>query len=193
MEELTQILLAHAARYPKMEPRDAVKLIYQNEFGGGHLIRDAESCLAYLQREYESVIQSSGDLVEDIGNGLVRVSLAALDAHGYTPEQLGRDFIRSATIHTGSPDRFLAKLELLRQLTRAGGLPFPFAGLESYLAEYAAAGYPMVSHSEAYRTAYAPAYRILLRSGISASRSFSPFTESLPPVVESFIASFGKI
>ena len=37
------ILLTHAARYPLMEPRDAVKLIYQNEFGGGHLIRDARN------------------------------------------------------------------------------------------------------------------------------------------------------
>ena len=38
MEELKQILQEHAKRYPLMQPRDVVKLIYQNEFGGGHLI-----------------------------------------------------------------------------------------------------------------------------------------------------------
>jgi len=167
MEELRQILLSHAARYPKMEPRDAVKLIYQNEFGGGHLIRDEESCLSYLRREYESVAQSPADLTEDIGNGLVRVHLAALDANGYTPDQLGRDFIRSAALHTGSRDRFLQKLELLRQMTETGVLPFSLAALDSYLSEYATAGYPMVSHSDSYRAAYGPAYRIVLRSEIS--------------------------
>ena len=45
MDDLKQILISHAARYPLMEPTDAVKLIYQNEFGGGHLIRDTEACL----------------------------------------------------------------------------------------------------------------------------------------------------
>ena len=36
MDALEQILQDHARKYPKMEPTDAVKLIYQNEFGGGH-------------------------------------------------------------------------------------------------------------------------------------------------------------
>ena len=49
MEELKAILIAHAKRYPPMQPQDAVKLIYQNEFGGGHLIRDEEACLNYLR------------------------------------------------------------------------------------------------------------------------------------------------
>ena len=167
---MESILLAHAARYPLMEPRDAVKLIYQNEFGGGHLIRDEESCLSYLRREYESVAQSPADLTEDIGNGLVRVHLAALDANGYTPDQLGRDFIRSAALHTGSRDRFLQKLELLRQMAETDLLPFSSEALGFYLTEYAAAGYPMVSHSDCYRAAYTPAYRIVLASEISVFR-----------------------
>ena len=49
MEELKVILITHAKRYPLMQPQDAVKLIYQNEFGGGHLIRDEEACLNYLR------------------------------------------------------------------------------------------------------------------------------------------------
>ena len=32
MEELRAILMAHARRYPLMEPRDAVKLIDRNAF-----------------------------------------------------------------------------------------------------------------------------------------------------------------
>lgn len=49
MKELETILRDHASRYPRMEPTDAVKLVYQNEFGGGHLIRNPESCLEALR------------------------------------------------------------------------------------------------------------------------------------------------
>ena len=169
---LDQILLTHAHHYPLMEPRDAVKLIYQNEFGGGHLIRDEAACVVYLQREYGSVAQSADvPLTEDIGNGLVRVNLAALDAHAYPPEALAADFIRSAADHTGNLESFLAKLAVLRQLTRDGHFGFSPEVLENYLCSYAEAGYPMVSHSEAYRSAYGPAYRIVLKKYLNTSNN----------------------
>lgn len=79
MEELKAILIAHAKRYPLMQPTDAVKLVYQNEFGGGHLIRDEQACLNYLRREYDSIVKDPNVLLyEAIGNGIVRVNLAAV-------------------------------------------------------------------------------------------------------------------
>ena len=157
------ILLTHTARYPLMEPRDAVKLLYQNEFGGGHLIRDEQKCLEFLRAEYESTPQDPhAALLEDIGNGLCRVNLAALDAHGISPEELGAAFIRSAGIHRGCLESFLEKLELLQGQTRDGCMPFSEKALNSYLAEYETAGFPPVSHSDTYRNAYHPAYRVVL-------------------------------
>ena len=160
MEELKQILQEHAKRYPLMQPCDAVKLIYQNEFGGGHLIRDEQAVLNYLRREYESVEKDSAmPLYEDIGNGIVRVNLAAVKPEDL--DQLGRDFIRSAAEHTGTRERFLQKLDVLRQLTEAGLFGFGMIALGDYLLEYINSGCPMVSHSEQYRQNYAPAYRII--------------------------------
>ena len=162
MENLRSALLRHVARYPLMQPTDAVKLIYQNEYGGGHLIRDEQQCLQYLLQEYRRTPQLHDALLaESIGNGIFRVHLNALDAHSYSLDALGKDFIRSSAIQKGSFDSFLRKLELLRQMTREGLLPFSSESLELYLKSYAAAGYPMVSHSEIYRTAYTPAYRII--------------------------------
>jgi hypothetical protein len=164
VEELKQILLTHGQRYPAMEPVDAVKLIYQNEFGGGHLIRDERAFLAYLQREYESVTHDpQHPLLEPLGNGIVRVHLAALGEE-YILEQLGQAFIRSAAAHRGSLESFQRKLQLLRCLTEQGCFAFTPQALESYLEEYRIAGYPAVSHSQAYRACYRPAYRIVLRS-----------------------------
>ena len=160
-EELEQILREHAKRYPLMQPTDAVKLIYQNEFGGGHLIRDEQACLNYLCREYADLEKDpTAPLYEDIGNGIVRVNLAAVKPEDL--EQLGQDFIASAAKHKGTLDGFLNKLEVLRTLTAEGVFAFDLDVLNSYLSEYKSAGYPTVSHSEQYRQAYKPSYRIIL-------------------------------
>ena len=166
MEELRAILITHAKRYPLMQPRDAVKLIYQNEFGGGHLIRDEQACLNYLRREYADLEKDpTAPLYEDIGNGIVRVHLAVVKPENL--EQLGRDFIRSAAKHKGTLDSFLNKLEVLRILTAEGVFAFDLDALNTYLSEYKAAGYPAVSHSEPYRQAYKPAYRVILKQPIA--------------------------
>ena len=160
MEELEQILREHAKRYPLMQPCDAVKLIYQNEFGGGHLIRDEQACLNYLRREYADLEKDpTAPLYEDIGNGIVRVNLAAIEPEDL--DQLGKNFIDSAAKHKGTMDSFLNKLEVLRKLANEGVFNFDTNALSSYLTEYKAAGYPAVSHSPEYQKVYKPAYRII--------------------------------
>ena len=151
-----------------MEPQDAVKLVFQNEFGGGHLV-EAGWSLEYLQKEYESVVRDPLiPLTEDIGNGVVRVNLAALGTEKPSLEALNRVFVRSSELHRGDMGSFLQKLALLPEI------PFPFStgSLNDYLRTYIASGCPMVSHSEAYRRAYRPAYRVVLKSCLA---------ELLPP------------
>lgn len=163
MEELEQILIAHAKRYPAMRPADAVKLIYQNEFGGGHMIRNEQACLNYLRTEYESTKKNPEvPLYEDIGNGIIRVNLASVRETDI--KQLGMDFIRSAAAHKGEIRSFQEKLKVLCKVTENGCFCFGIDELQAYLVEYKAAGYPAVSHSQAYRDAYKPAYRIVLRT-----------------------------
>ena len=163
MEELKAVLITHAKRYPLMQPTDAVKLIYQNEFGGGHLIREVEACLNYLRREYADLEKDpTVPLYEDIGNGIVRVNLAAVKPEDL--EQLGKNFIDSAAKHKGMLESFLNKLKVLETLTAEGVFPFDTNALSAYLYEYKAAGYPAVSHSPEYRQAYNPAYRIIRKA-----------------------------
>ena len=167
MDHLRAVLLEHVRRYPMMEPTDAVKLCYQNEFGGGHLIRDAQQCLSRLMEEYRNTPQiPSGILAEPIGNGLVRVHLNALDAHGCSPEELGAAFLQSASQIRGSLDSFRKKLALLQEMACRNQLPFSAGELEQYLAEYEKAGFPMVSHSSTYREAYRPAYRVVTETAL---------------------------
>lgn len=163
MKELEQVLRLHAARYPLMQPTDAVKLIYQNEFGGGHLITDEQAFFSYLHREFSRTVPDpAAALYEDIGNSILRVNLAAVKETDL--DALGRAFIRSAAAHKGSAARFEEKLSVLRALAEESIFPFDAKQLEAYLAEYKEAGYPPVSHSQAYRDAYRPAYRIVSKA-----------------------------
>lgn len=179
MTELKAVLRRHAKAYPQMEPTDAVKLIYQNEFGGGHLIRDVQAVREYLRREYAATAHDTAmPRFEPIGNGLARVHLAALNAEEL--DALAEAFIRSAGNHRGSLPGFLKKLETLEELTAAGAFGFGTEELQAYLAEYAGAGYPMVSHSEAYRTAYRPAYRV-----VAAPTAFTQATAAIDTLLDS--------
>lgn len=157
---MKDILLSHALRYPRMEPTDGVKIIYQNEFGGGHLIRDEEACREYLRREFAATAKDMRiPLAEDIGNGIVRVNLGALEDTYWLEEA----FLRSAREHRGCLESFEGKLEILRELTGEGAFAFSLPELDGYLEEYRAEGYPPVSHSHYYRETYHPAYRVILK------------------------------
>lgn len=168
MEQLNTILCTHALRYPEMQPQDAVKLIYQNEFGPGHMIPDPQSSLRRLQEERASInSNNTAPALEGIGNGLYRVSLAAWAAAEYPSETLNRDFVRSANLHTGTQEQFLQKLNVLQLLTQQGTFSFSIDELETYLSRYISEGCPAVSHSERYKNAYHPAYRVVRQDCLS--------------------------
>lgn len=169
-QKLKDIFSAHVARYPLMTAQDAVKLLYQNHFGPGHMISDPESAMRRLFEEWSGVPHDpDSPLLENIGNGFIRVHLSAWSMEELSPQLLCRDFLRSAHSHRGEQEGFLDKLNLLHELVSQGGFPFSAEELQEYLSGYAAAGYPAVSHSEVYRKAYHPAYRVIHRDCFSLS------------------------
>lgn len=152
MNEFELILQAHRERYPRMEPQDYGKLAFQSEFGPEHLVRDADSVLTWLKKEWRELPEGSPVLPPDfISNGLCRFHLSAC-----TEEQLPRLaelFCRSAAEHKGSRDGLETRLAVLERLD--------VPGLEQWLTEYRAVGCPAVHHSNAFREAYEPHYRVL--------------------------------
>lgn len=163
--ELCRILTDHARRYPLMDPCDAVKLVFQNEFGGEHLISEPSATLAWLRAERAATPDDPAvPPVEDIGNGMVRVALASLEPTDTALRVLNRDFFRSAQLHVGRRKSFLGKLDVLRALAGQQVFGFTSRELEKYLEQYVNAGCCPLSHSPAYRAAYHPAYRVVRRS-----------------------------
>ena len=94
---LESILAAHFEKYPAMRPEDAVKLIYQNEFGPGHMIPDAQRALARLRQETAALSPDAQEaLYEAIGNGLCRLNLRACMARGLPEPEINRLFCETA-------------------------------------------------------------------------------------------------
>ncbi len=160
MNEILSVLQKHAEKYPKMSAQDAVKLLYQRSFGGGHLITDDEACLSRLKEEYSAVSEKCSHLTEDIGGGMVRIALSAAKSLLISPEAIFKIFKLSSEMCKGNKDGFIACLDGLRNAADTGILPFSKDELNEYLKEYTEKGCPMVSHSENYRKAYSPAYRV---------------------------------
>lgn len=157
--ELRAVILEHLARYPLMELRDIVKLMYQQEMGCAHMLEDTDAAYSYLKHELASVEADEAPLLEDIGGGFSRLDLRAAKALGITAEGIFDLMVRTATSCIGSIERFEASLGLLK----SGDIPIPEGGepLDGFLEKYSAAGYPPIHHSERFTEAYSPAYRVI--------------------------------
>lgn len=144
---MREILMEHGARYPKMAARDWFKLLFQSEFGGGHLIADRAMALKRLEAEIAAQHGAPERQFERIGGGLVRMYLPVSGLRSETALGL---FLETCSPR-GSMEGMRQKLDLL------GGMK---PELADQIGEYWNQGCPAQSHSEGYRAAYAPAYRL---------------------------------
>lgn len=168
MGDLENILIEHAKRYPLMEPSDAVKLIYQSVFGGGHMISEPSDVLPRIRDEYMSCKHREGALHTECLGGTARIYLDTELTEGNLGV-IARLFMESAKRYphgyglAGEAERWLfdSRISKLRQLCREGVFPFGTETLDEYLANYRERGCPSVSHSEVYREAYKPSYRVI--------------------------------
>ena len=158
LEDFERILIYHFGKYPLMTPVDAVKLCYQSAFGCGHLVKNKDFALSILKKELdETVSDFDAQLSEPIGGGYVRFNLHKAKAIGIPEEKIAKTFMESA--NSGEKTEIEPKLELLKKLAEEGKTPFSEKDLSEYLSGYNG---EMVSHSEEYRKAYSPAYRVVL-------------------------------
>ena len=148
-----------------MQPTDVVKLLFQNEFGIGHLIPDRVVFVERLISECEqSDIIPGIPLIEPIGNGLIRVMLNSPDRVQINLEALAQACFQTADHCSGSAVSFKQKLELLQSECALGLFGFDTDELTRYLTKYEKEGYPPVSHSKIYHDAYHPSYRVVAES-----------------------------
>lgn len=159
MEQTKAFLRAHCARYPALTVQDVLKALHQSSFGCGHLVENRAAAVDFIRRETASCPDGDVSLREALCGGFCRVHLAAAKRMGLAPETLGAIFALSAAAPCDGAAG--GRCEVFLELCRAGELPFELQSVEAEIAAWCAAGYPARRHSEVFRAAYAPAYRVL--------------------------------
>lgn len=152
-ESFWQILTGQAERYPLMMPSDHGKLAFQSEFGPEHMIADMEQARAFLLEEWRALPHdASPRCPEPIGGGLCRFPLSACRTAAEAG-LLAELFFLTAKAHRGTKEGLSEKLSQLERLD--------VAGIKEWTAQWAQSGCPPVHHSDVYRDAYHPHYRLL--------------------------------
>lgn len=155
---ITPFLREQLRLHPAMQPLDVLKLCYQAVHGAEHLLTDLDRARAYFDREYASVAADAAvPLAEDISDGITRINIAGWKAADLPADWLFRMFVHTA--NAPSADAAPMAAVLAEAAVLCGHMP----GWDETLSAWRDAGMPAVHHSDAYRAAERPAYRIVRR------------------------------
>ena len=147
------LLLEHYKKYPKLRAEDIFKYLFQSAFGCEHLVSDPSAALNYIKKEREMSVSSP--TLDELDGEYTRVHISCL-----APETLARLFCLSAKKEDGLAS-LEAKLEVAKELVANGDLPLDGEDFSRKLEAWRQAGYPALHHSDAFREAYRPAYRVI--------------------------------
>ena len=143
-----------------MELNDFIKLIYQNSFGPRHMHNPSkEDVLKYLDEEIK-VVTNETEIIEDIGNGYVRVYLSKET----NIEKMSNDFLNSMIEDTYTETNirvFYRKLNILIKLIKKGSIKLPKKESINLVNEYLSNGINPVRHTNIYNELYKPHYRVI--------------------------------
>ena len=152
-EEMKRCLIAQKKRYPLMNEEDVVKFAFQGMLGVGHLIRSEEDAVRRLQEEMSGLEPNTEEpYVEKISPDWLRMNLRAAKARGVTEADIAYMLCRSAQHKPLSFTRqnvynFCVRLDGSERMKEAAAKILD----ENWLP----------GHSQQYREAYHPAYRVL--------------------------------
>ena len=160
-QELSQTFTSLKVQLLKAEPIDCIKLCYQRAFGAAHFCGTPQEALDALQKECSGLCAKEGHLLTPIGGDAVRISLRAALFWQIPLPFLARFFCLCAAHAPQDAAWFSDALDTLEPLCADGVLPFAPQDMRKACRDYRAKGCPPVSHSETFRAAYDPHYRVL--------------------------------
>lgn len=157
-----QRLLEHAARYPLLQIEDVFKFLHQSALGCEHMVRSQELAVSYIESELAASTSTPVADVEELDGDFCRVHLSYL-RHGLSPKTLGRIFFLSAKPQQNGASLLQAKLEVAYDLIRHSLLPISPLYFISKKEEWRSLDFAALHHSSVFKSAYAPAYRVINR------------------------------
>ena len=145
--------------HPQAQPQDYIKLIFQSEFGPGHLISNPDYARNRLYDEWQQVKHMAPEAPQEIGGGYVRLCIKGIDESRL--EEINTVFVASANEKSGNDKSFMKKLELFLQMAQEGCFDFDSRTANDAVDAYLKGGIRPTSHTENYHRHYTPAYRVV--------------------------------
>lgn len=150
---------------------DAYKWTYQATGGGEHAAPSREAAKKWLDNEWRTMgdePQNENEWIALCPNGEIgRLNLRPFKARGGKADDLLDAFLISARQYRSDPNVFTeAWAELGVRLKRRGFGEITYKEWFRLDAQMKKKGYPAIHHSESYKKARRPAYRILTRDQV---------------------------
>jgi len=163
-KRMETFIIGHIERRPLMRATDVYKLLYQGVFGVGHILGgDAYDRLLNEARNLNLVDQPDEPLLEDasVDGSMVRVNLRPYLRRGLPLDKIFNTM--KATEPLEDAGEFLRLWGAFKHLVKSGRLNFSGEEIEMLDGGLRGGGCPPRHHSEEYRRAYSPSYRVALR------------------------------
>ena len=156
-------ILKHIERYPKAQPRDIYKLIYQGVYGVGHILTG--KAWDYLQEEVGRIpIEDYPDrpLTEPVSpdGSMVRINLRPFIRLTLSLDDLFTVMTASADVE-GDDERFIELWRVFVDLVETGEIEMGLEMVKEIQDSIDRRGIKPMHHTEPYRQAYYPAYRVV--------------------------------
>lgn len=145
-----------------MTVQDVVKLVFQAHCGCGHLLGEEASVATYIEQEERALSPDTAEpLTETLGSRYCRLNLRSAMAADIKPLWIARMMLLSAEPTIDLADRKSA-FDVLTTFTETE-VGFPQKELNDVARRLIDDPSWLPEHSQAYRDAYAPAYRVISR------------------------------
>jgi len=192
MHNFKQYLVRNYNRHPNSELIDYLKLIYQSEFAGGHMIKSKESSLSFINDEIKISNNKNEELYNYISSNIVRINLSAYKALSLKIDLLNDLFYNSNKL-SFSNKNINEKVCILSNLKNNQLIKINDYSLEK-LIEFRDNPIP-THHSSIYNKLYQPHYRVIDTSLLPLFfriLKFQNFIDNLPNDKLTIIAVEGR-
>ncbi len=184
-EKTSSILLDHFKKYPLLDIQDIFKFLYQSTFGCEHMVTSETEAEKRICDEFKNVTNNCEDHIEELDGDYCRGSLSLL-SDGITPKTLAKLFCLSSKKESALASELEIKIECARALIIEGALPLDLEAFDRELSKWKACGYPSIHHSDRFKKAYSPSYRVI-------SKEYIPFLPLLTMIDKMLLRGKARI
>ncbi len=166
-EKLLDLLQIHFNLYQEISVQDIYKLLYQGTMGPRHMLQHVDKAHAYLLKEWQEVPENTDKpllVPVSTDHTVVRINFQTAKANGITAESIWEMKYQTALHFVEKKKNFKSLWWKTMELAQNQKISYTLDQFHELDQNAWEGNYPAMHHSESYRMANYPAYRIIFVS-----------------------------